>query len=260
MTNPVVDCLLDHRSVRKFQQIPVEPEKVDLILKAGTRAATAGNLQLYSFVVIEDMKRKKELEGAWKKRFVDLSGSPLIIFAMADLYRVKRWLELHSDRPISNDGAYSLFRAVWDALIALQNMVVAAESMGLGTCYFASALFMDIHQLLGAPRHVVPAGMVCMGYPDETPDLSMRLPIEAVVHRDRYRIPSDEDINSWYHERDQVWDKVSDKVKEKLRKDNISGIAQALAVQKFSAEILAEFDQGMTDNLRRGGFLPDQLR
>jgi len=61
MSNPVIDCLLNHRSVRKFSPKPIEPEKMEEILRAGTRAATAGNLQLYSFIVLEDYNKKKEL-------------------------------------------------------------------------------------------------------------------------------------------------------------------------------------------------------
>ena len=254
MTNPVIDCLLNHRTVRKYKQEPVEPEKVELILKAGTRAATGGNLQLYTFVVIEDEKRKKALDAAWEQRFVSVAKSPLVIIALADQYRVRRWLEAHSDRPICNTKSQNLLLAVWDALIALQNMVVAAESLGLGTCYIGSILSMDIQRLLGAPEHVFPAGLVCMGYPDESPDLSMRLPMEAVVHRDYYCIPTDQNIADWYRERDNVWETVSDRLKKKLAEENIHGIAQALAVQKFSQEIVTRRSRGIIENLARSGF------
>jgi nitroreductase len=254
MSNPVIDCLLNHRSVRKFIQKPIEPEKMELILKAGTRAATAGNLQLYSFILIEDDNRKKELVKAWDSRAIRLSTSPAIIIALVDQYRVKRWLELHSEHEIISNRPNNFFLAIWDTLIALQNMVVAAESMGIGTCYVGSIFEMDVQKVLDVPEYVFPAGMVCMGYPEEIPDLSMRLPLEAVVHRNLYRLPTDDDIAEWYKERDNVWETVSDNIKQRLAEQDIHGIAQALAVQKFSDEITGKRSKGIRENLRKSQF------
>jgi len=254
MSNPVIDCLLNHRSVRKFLSKPLEPEKLELILKAGTRAATGGNLQLYSFVVVDDDAKKKELDSAWPAGPIQISKSPVAIVALVDLYRVKRWLELHSDREISTDQPLNFFLGMWDALIALQNMVVAAESIGLGTCYIGSILEMNIQKLLNVPEQVFPAGLVCMGYPDESPYLSMRLPMDAVVHRNSYSLPTDDDINSWYRERDNVWETLADNLKERLGKQNIFGIAQALAVQKFSKEIVVKRSKGILNNFKNANF------
>lgn len=254
MSNPVIDCLLNHRSIRKFIQKPIEPEKMELILKAGTRAATAGNLQLYSFIVLEDDDKKKELDKAWDARAIRLSSSPVVIIALVDQYRVKRWLELHSEREIINNRPNNFFLAIWDTLIALQNMIVAAESMGIGTCYVGSILEMDVQKILGVPEYVFPAGMVCMGYPEEIPDLSMRLPLEAVVHRNTYHLPTDDDIAKWYKERDNVWETVSDNIKKRLAEQDINGIAQALAVQRYSVEVTDKRSKGIRANLKRSKF------
>jgi len=108
-------------------------------------------------------------------------------------------------------------------------MVVAAESFGIGTCYVGSILEMDVQKILGVPEYVFPAGMVCMGYPEDIPDLGMRLPLDAVVHRNTYKLPTDDDIADWYKERDNVWETVSDNVKKRLAEQDIHGIAQALA-------------------------------
>jgi len=254
MSNPVIDCLLDHRTVRKFKDKPIEPDKLDLILTAGIRAATAGNLQMYSFIVVDDNEKKKALDKAWTARFIEVSKSPVAIIALVDLYRVRRWLKLHSDREIISDRPYNFFIAIWDALIALQNIITAAESMGLGTCCIGSVLEMDLQTILGIPEYVFPAGMVCMGYPEKTPDLSMRLPLEAVVHRNSYHMPSDDDINKWYEERDNVWETVSNTIKERLSKQDIHGIAQALAMQKFSSKFIEKRSLKILENLKRAKF------
>ena len=254
MSNPVIDCLLNHRSVRKFIPKPIEPEKMELILRAGTRAAMAGNLQLYSFIVIEDDDKKKELDKAWDARAIRLSASPAVIIALVDQYRVRRWLELHSECEIKCNRPINFFLAIWDALVALQNMVVAAESFGIGTCYVGSILEMDVRKILGVPEYVFPAGMVCMGYPEETPDLSMRLPLEAVVHRNTYKLPTDDNIAEWYKERDNVWETVSDNVKKRLTEQDIHGIAQALAVQRYSDEVTDNRSKGIRENLKKSKF------
>lgn len=144
--------------------------------------------------------------------------------------------------------------AMWDALIALQNMVVAAESLGLGTCYLGSGVELDIQELFGTPELVFPTGLVCLGYPDADPVLSRRLPLEAVMHRNRYHLPSRDDINAWYKDRDRVWESVSESRKLELAKQSISGIAQSLSVQKFSPKIVEKRSRGILKNLWKSGF------
>jgi len=238
MTNPVIESLLNHRSVRKYLPQPVESEKVELILKAGTRAATGGNLQLYSFVVIDDPAMKEKLDRDYPQMEFKYADIPLVIIALADLYRVRRWFEVFGvprDR-ISNNRIFNLLMANWDALIALQNMVVAAESMDLGTCYVGNALLMDVGTLLGAPENVFPAGLITVGYPDGLPDLSSRLPMEAVVHKNGYHPSEDDEIKEIYRERNEAWDRVPDDVKERLAHKGIHNIPEGVARRKFGAE------------------------
>ena len=254
MTNPVIDSLLDHRTVRKFKDKAVEEENLELILRAGTRAATGGNLQLYSFVVIDDPEKKNELNEMWKNPVINLARVPVIIMVLADLHRLRRWFEVNGSSPVETGGASCLFLSLWDAYIALQNVVAAAESIGLGTCYIGSALELDTRKFLGTPDYVFPAGMICVGYPDQEPGLSMRLPPEAVVHRNNYRSPTDDQIKEYYRERDAVWERVPDKRKEMLREQNIHGIAQAVAAQKFSDPDIRLRSEKIRDNLNRANF------
>ncbi len=252
--NEVIQSLMNHRSVRKFEDRPIERDILDIILAAGSRAATGGNLQLYTMLVIDDKKRLAALDDALEASFISRSNCPLAMLALVDQHRVRRWLQLHSDRAVCSHRPYNFFMAIWDALIALQNIVVAAESLGLGTCYLGGGVELDIMKLFDAPRYVFPAGLVCMGYPRTIPDLSMRLPMDAVVHRNRYRMPSDNDINEWYRERDAVWETVSENRKQMLAEQGIAGIAQALSVQKFSPEVVERRSRGILNNLRQSGF------
>ena len=254
MSNAVIDCLLNHRSIRKFNSRPVEPKTLKLILEAGTRAATARNLQHYSFVIVDDSDKKSAIDRLCSSGPVKIAESPVVVIGLIDQYRIRRWLQMHCDRDICSHRPANFFLAIADALIALQNIVVAAEGLGLGTCYIGSVVGLDVQSLLGTPPYVFPAGMICMGYPDEDPELSRRLPLKAVVHRNVYRMPTDDDIRTWYRESDDEWQDVPVERKAKLAEQNILGIAQSIATLKYSPESVERSSRGILDNLRRSGF------
>jgi nitroreductase len=247
MTNAVINCLMNHRSIRQFKPRPLEPETLDLILKAGIRAATAGNLQGYSLIVIDDLEKKKAL---WDSPTIE--GTTMVA-AVVDQYRMKRWVELN-DAPFYFDGAINLFIAFWDATIALQNIVVAAESLGLGTIYLGGVLAKDLGELLGTPEYVFPAGLVAIGYPDESPDLCPRLPLEAVVHRNGYQIPSDDDVRAFYKGKDQEWEALPEEERQDLLAQGIHNIAQRVTLGHYTKDFVAETTKAVVENLRKSRF------
>jgi nitroreductase len=247
MMNSVIDCLMNHRSIRKFKSKPVEPGKLDLILKAGIRAATAGNLQHYSLIVVDDNAKKRVLEDD-----PALESSTMIV-AVVDTYRLKRWFELN-DAPFYFNQACNLLIGFWDATIVVQNIVTAAESLGLGTVYFGEVLSKDLSRILGTPEYVFPAGLVAVGYPDEAPDLRPRLPLEAVVHRNGYRIPSDAEIMAFYREKDQAWETLSEEYRRDLVARNIRNTAQSVTIGHYTEEFIARESKAILENLKKADF------
>jgi nitroreductase len=247
VTNPVIDCLMNHRSIRQFKPQSIEPETLDLILKAGIRAATAGNLQAYSLIVVDDLEKKRAL---WDRPTIE---AVTMVAAVVDQYRMKRWVELN-DAPFYFDGAINLFIAFWDAIIALQNIVVAAESLGLGTVYLGGVLSKDLGEILGTPEYVFPAGLVVIGYPDESPGPRPRLPLEAVVHRNSYRIPSDDDIRAFYQDKDREWEVLPEKERQNLLARQIRNTAQRVTLGHYTKEFVIETSQALMANLKRSGF------
>jgi nitroreductase len=243
----VIDCLMNHRSIRKFKSKPVESEKLDLILRAGTRAATAGNLQHYSLIVVDDDEKKGALEDD------PAFESSTMIVAVVDTYRLKRWFELN-DAPFYFNQACNLFIGFWDAIVALQNVVIAAESLGLGTVYLGEVLSKDLGQILGTPEYVFPAGLVVIGYPDETPDLHPRLPLQAVVHRNGYQMPSDDEIMTFYREKDQAWEDLPEESRKDLLARNIRNTAQRVTVGHYTEEFIAGESREILKNLKKTGF------
>jgi len=243
MPNLVIDCLLNHRSIRKFKPNPIPDDTIETILQAGTRAASAGNLQAYSFVVVDKPDLVKKLG----------FSAPLAVVALVDQYRLKRWFELN-DAPFYNDQAINLFISYWDAVIALQNVVVAAESVGIGTVYVGMILSTNVQEVLGAPEYVFPAGLVFFGYPNEEPPLRPRLPLDAVVHRNNYHIPTDDEIQGFYKEKDALWDELNPERKRKLKERGIKNFAQAVTLGHYTPKFIESESKKLITNIKRAGF------
>ncbi len=247
MSNAVIDCLMAHRSIRKFKPQPIEPETLDLLLKAGVRAASAGNLQHYSLIVVDDIAKKRAL---WDDDDVD---NPTFIISVVDEYRLKRWFELNQ-APFYFDKLSNLLIGYWDAIIALHNIVIAAEGLGLGAVYIGEIISKDIQTILGAPEYVFPAGVIWVGYPDETPDLRPRLPLEAVVHHNGYQIPSDDEIRAFFREKDMLWEELPDNRRNALEAQGIHNWAQRTTLGHYTEAFITSDSQEVFKNLRAARF------
>jgi len=198
----MTDTLLAHRSIRKYKSDPIPNPILDYILEAGTRASTSGNMQLYSIVVTTEEKIKEELSPCHFNQSM-IKEAPVVLTICADFNRFNRWCLLSKAEPGYNNFL-SFFTAAIDAMLVAQNLCVAAEDAGLGICYLGTTTYMaaKIIEVLDLPGAVVPVTTVTLGYPDEDPDLTDRLPLEAVVHREKYQDYSDSDIRDFYREKE----------------------------------------------------------
>jgi FMN reductase (NADPH) len=247
MSNAVIDCLMAHRSIRKFKAQAIEPDTLNLLLKAGTRAASAGNLQHYSLIVVDDIAKKRAL---WDEEDVE---NPTFIISVVDEYRLKRWFELNQ-APFYFDKISNLLIGYWDAIIALHNIVIAAESLGLGAVYIGEIISKDIQSILGAPEYVFPAGVIWIGYPDEAPELRPRLPLEAVVHHNGYQIPSDDEILKFFKAKDRLWDELPENRRKILEAQGITNWAQRTTLGHYTEEFLTEDSRKVIRNLHTARF------
>ncbi len=252
MKNAVIDSLLDHRSVRRFKDKPIEPEVLEMLLKAGLRAPSAGNLQSYSLIVVDDREKKEELARACGGQDFIVDAAVNIV-AVVDQFRFKKWVELNKGH-FHADYAVALFIGFWDAIIALHNIVVAAESIGLGTCYVGNFLAADIQSLFGTPDYVVPAGLVSIGYPDEEPELRPRLPLEAVVHRNSYRVHSDDEIRSLYQVKDDRWNTFSEEARKRFAERGVLNMAQYVTLMHYSEDFIRSESEKLLQTIRRAKF------
>ena len=159
--NPVLESLFKHKSIRKYQNKPLEDEKLGLIVKAAQAAPTWCNGEQVSIVVIKDQATKDKIkELCWGQTHVG-SCAAFLVFC-ADYYRLSLAFEKAGKKKEEFEKYMSnidtLLIGSHDVGIALQNATVAAESMGLGTCHIGAIRNkpLEIVKLLNLPKYVIP--------------------------------------------------------------------------------------------------------
>jgi len=189
--NEIIRQLCDRKSVRVFEDREIEEEKVKAILLSAAMAPTAGNQQLYTIIRVTDESLKASLaESCDHQPFI--AKAPLVLVFCADClkwYDAFRTADCEPRKP----GVGKLLLAVSDTLIAAQNAVTAAESLGIGSCYIGDIMEnCEIHrESLHLPRYVFPAAMLVFGYPTEqqkTREKPVRCDMKHIVHENKYRV------------------------------------------------------------------------
>ncbi|MBR1708281.1 MAG: nitroreductase family protein [Clostridia bacterium] len=194
--NETLRELTNRKSVRKYEEREIGAAEKQAILNAAINAPSAGCQQLYSIIDVTDPALKEKLsETCDHQPFIAKAKMVLIFLADCQI-----WYEGFADTNCGprSPGAGDLLLAISDAVIAAQNAVTAAESLGIGSCYIGDILEnAEEHRvLLGLPEFVVPAAMVVFGYPTEDQKARKkpnRADLDLVVHENRYRRFSKED-------------------------------------------------------------------
>jgi nitroreductase len=183
-----LDSLRSHRSVRRFTPEPVTDEDLDAILLTAQRASTSSNLQSSSVIVVRDQKKKEALaELCGRQR--QIIDCPVFLAHCADLNRAQHLCQTAGYTFDSHFMEYYLL-AVIDATIFAQTTLAAAEAIGLGGCMIGGARNdpKEIGELLGLPANVFVVFGMTLGHPlwEKVPPQRPRLPMDAMVHRERY--------------------------------------------------------------------------
>lgn len=239
-----------HKSIRKYKSIPVHNELLEKILRAGTRASTTGNMQVYSIIVTREEEIRKKL---WEVHFKQdmVLQAPVHITFCADFNRFNIWCRQRKADP-GYDNFLSFFTGAIDALLVSQNVCLAAEESGLGICYLGTVIYNadKIIEILGLPKGVVPVAAIVMGYPGEDPGLSDRLPLESVVHYEKYNDYTAEKIDFIYHDRE-----MSDQTRELLEINKKETLAQIFTEIRYTKKDNEFFSEKFLAAIRKQGFL-----
>jgi nitroreductase len=187
--SPMLDQLLDHRSVRAFTDAPLTEGTLEALIAAAQSAASSSNLQVWSVVAVQDTARKSRLAELAGNQ-AHIHQAPLFLVWLADLSRVNRIAEREGVALEAVPYLESLLLGTIDAALAAQNAVVALESLGLGSVYIG-AIRNDIESVakeLNLPAQVYPVFGLCVGYPapDRPARVKPRLPQAAVLHSETY--------------------------------------------------------------------------
>lgn len=194
--NMVINSLIDRKSVRSFQEHPIPEDLRECIVDCALQAPTAGNQVLYTILDIRDRTIKEKLALLCDDQPF-IASAPMVLIFLAD---TRRWMSIYRAAGIEprKPGPGDLMIALADGLIAAQNSVTAAWSLGIGSCYIGDVLERreELVALLELPSSLMPAAMVVYGYPTER-QLARKKPLrfsrDVIVRRDRYS-DTDEEI------------------------------------------------------------------
>ncbi len=251
--NPTVQTLLQHRSIRKFTGQPVDNETIETILKCACNGSTMGNMQLFSIIVTTD-KKMMEKTAALHFNQPIATNAPLMLTFCADLHRFNRYCQFRNASTDSYDNLQAYQWATTDALIAAQNACVAAESLGLGLCWLGTIVYQvdKFVEILSLPKNVMPVACIALGYPDENPELTDKLPVEALVHHNVYQDYSEFDINKYYKEKENHPNTINI-----LKENELDNLAQVFTQRRYVKKDNEFFSQVLKKTLVDQHFLDE---
>ncbi len=255
--NPVIDSLIAHRSIREYRPDPIDDADLQSILHAAERASSSGNMQTYSILVTKNAARRAKL---WEYHYEQdmIKQAPVLLTFCADWNRMIQWCEL-SDADPGYDNFLCFLVGAADALIAAQNAVAAAESLGLGICYMGTTLCkpLKLIEFFELPKYVFPVTTLVLGHPAESPDLRARLPLDSIVHSEQYQPITDASVRATYHDREtEGWARYESipELAEMIRTSGVKNLAQIYTQLKYTRENNQLISRELITALEQQGF------
>lgn len=252
-----IQTLYAHRSIRSYRSIPIPEDDLATILEAATRASSSGNMQTYSIIVTRDPERRAKL---WKLHFEQdmIKQAPVLLTFCVDWNRMNHWCRLSGADP-GFDNLLSFLVGFADALIAAQNAALAAESMGYGICYMGTTLCntTKLIEIFELPRDVFPATTLVVGRPAEDPEPRARLPIDGIVHEERYRPFDDARLRRTYERREtEGWQRYMSfpELAAMIRESGVANLASVYTELKYTRANNEEISHELREMLARQGF------
>jgi nitroreductase len=169
----LLDIIKNRRSVREFKDQDIPESAIDVLIEAIRWAPSAGNLQSrkFFFVLNEALRNKLARTGLRQDYVSFIAKAPLVVVGCADLRIATRYKERGTD-----------LYAIQDTAISVQNLLLAAQDLGLGTCWVGAFKEDEVKKVLDLPDYLRPVVLVPVGYPAQTPKAPARLPKDDCVN------------------------------------------------------------------------------
>ena len=238
------------RSIRRYSQRPVEDSLLNGLLDEALRTQTMGNLQLYSVVVTRSEALKQQLAPAHFNQPM-VTQAPVVLTICADFNRTSQWARCRQADP-GYDNFLSFINAATDALLYTQTLCCLMDELGLGYCFLGTTVYQPqlIIDVLKLPRLVMPVATLTVGWPDEEPPLSDRLPLKAVVHADTYHDYTPADIDEYYVPKEQLAENV-----HFVELNHKQTLAQVFTDLRYTRKDNEALSATFLQTLRRQGFM-----
>ena len=246
--------ILTRRTIRKYADKDVSEELLNRLMTEAARTQTMGNLQLYSVVVTRSKEMKERLAPAHFNQPM-VTGAPVVLTICADFNRTSTWARCRNAEP-GYDNFLSFINAATDALLYTQTLCNLMDEEGIGYCYLGTTVYQpqQIIDILQLPKLVMPVATLTVGWPDEDPALSDRLPLESFVHQETYNDYIGKDIDTYYKYKEELEENrhfVSINHKETL--------AQVFTDIRYTRKDNEALSEELIKVLVRQGFLPQTI-
>jgi nitroreductase len=255
--NPVIDTILKRKSIRAYEKRAIPPQVREELLRSTLRAPTAGNLMLYSIVEVTDQNIKDQLVKTCDNQPF-IARAPLVWLFLADY---QRWFDYfiasgveqmcaQQKTPMRNPEQGDLFLACCDALIAAQTAVIAAESLGLGSCYIGDIMenYEAHRDLFNLPKYVFPICLLCFGYPTRQQmerQQTRRFQDKFILFENQYHRLSGEEFNEMFQETQEQTFNMRTEVA------GARNVGQLIYNRKFNADFSKEMNRSVRAILER---------
>ncbi len=241
--------IANHRSIRRFESRAIEPKTLQTTLEAAVRASTCGNMQCYTLIVTQDKDQLAKLSPCHFGQ-VERMNAQCVVTVCADVARFEAWCRERDAEPQYDNFIWFLNGCI-DGVMAAQNLTLEAQAQGLGICVLGTTLYTSerIIEILELPKGVIPITSIAMGYPDEQPPLTDRLPLSGVVNYERYEPNTPERVNEIWQERESSQESL-----DLIAENKTENLAQIFTQYRYKGEDNVTFSKVYFEVLKRQGF------
>ncbi len=247
MNRETIELINSRRSCRAFRQESVDKATLDELKRLTLRAPTAGNMLMYTIIEVNDPEKKAELAEICDSQMM-IKNAPIVWLFLADNNKWEKYFEYSRSeekfsKPMRKAGLGDMHLCMQDAIIAAQNAVIAAEALGLGSCYIGDVIenYERLQKLLDLPAHAIPAAMLIMGYPlsDKKEAVTPRPDTDTSVFMENgYRDLTSDDLARQYAKHQEYFEK-----KKLLPLDNKGTLADYYYNRKYTSDFMAEMNR-----------------